>query len=450
MNKISAKLTAYFFIVVCIMEISLIGYLRQNIVHSRIEEEFSRLLETGSNHRDVLTEYYSETTVKHIVLMEKGSDRSVLITNESREVIASSEQAGVLEGYIPNNLPAGEDRIIAEDWKDSPYIISAHPYSAGEEQQGAVVMFQSTDPIEQLVHKLNVYFVLAGVISGIALLIIYAALSKILTSPLIRMKNATEKLSGGNFDVSLPFIGNDELGELSGSIQKLADDLERLKKERNEFLASIAHEISTPLTYLIGYSKVAMRQGLDDEERRHYLTIIEEESDRIKQLVDNLLELAKMDENSFTIVKEHFAARPFFEDLQKRMEPSFLEKNMTLSLVCDEGTEVYADVLRLEQIVLNVLDNALKHSLDGSEVKVEVSEQDGKTRIAVTDFGTGIPAEHLPFIFEKLYRVDKSRSRASGGSGIGLAVVKELAEAHGGSVEAESRVGEGSTFTIVL
>ncbi|MBY0221319.1 HAMP domain-containing protein [Sporosarcina aquimarina] len=453
MNRISIKLTAYFFIAVLIMETSLILYLHQNIIHTRVDEEFSRLLATGSNHRDVLSENYSDTTMKHIVLMEKDEEREVLITNNQGEIIRSSEEnIEALKRDLPqvNDLDLQTDQILVSDWKRSSYIVSTHPYKVNPSQSGYVIMFQSTHPIEQLVRKLNLHFGLAGVTSVVALLIIYAVLSKFLTRPLIRMKKATEKLSKGNFNVSLPFIGSDELGELSTSIQKLADDLERLKTERNEFLASVAHELSTPLTYLIGYSKVAMRQGVSEQERQHYLAIIAEESDRMKELVKNLLDLAKMDENTFTVSKEYFEARPFFEDIFKLVEPSFKLKKLKLNLICDTDFKIHADPLRLEQIVLNLLDNALKYSVEQSTVTMKVSKKGKKSVISVVDVGIGIPLEEIDFIFEKLYRVEKSRSRTLGGSGIGLAIVKELVEAHDGSIDVISNLGEGSTFTIII
>lgn len=453
MNKVSIKLAAYFFISVLIMETILMFYLHQNIIHTRVDEEYSRLLASGSNHRDVLEDNYSDMTLTHIALMETDGEREVVIT-DSKGIIASSsdENNSIVKQYasLLKDLDVDEDRILISDWQESPYIISAHPYKIDSSHSGYVVMFQSTRSIEQLVNKLNLHFGFAGGVSVIALFIIYAILSKFLTRPLIRMKEATEKLSKGEFDVSLPFVGNDELGELSGSIQKLASDLKRLKSERNEFLASIAHELSTPLTYLIGYSKVAMRQELDDKERIHYLAIIAEESDRMKDLVKNLLDIAKMDETTFTVSKESFWVRPFFEDIHRLVRPSYKLKKLSLDLLCDVDFQIYADPVRLEQIVLNLLDNAFKYSEEDTTVTLKVTKKEEETVISVTDVGIGIPPEDIEFIFEKLYRVEKSRSRSSGGSGMGLAIVKELVEAHGGSIEVESKLGEGSTFTVTI
>jgi len=435
------------------METFLIFYLHQNIIHTRVDEEYSALLASGSNHRDVLEDNYSETTIKHIALMEIEGNREVIIT-DGAGIIASSwdENSSTIKQYLSllRDLELDEDKILVSDWEDSPYIISAHPYQINSSIFGNVVMFQSTSSIEQLVDNLDLHFGLAGGASFIVLLIIYAILSKFLTRPLIRMKEATEKLSKGEFDVGFPYVGKDELGELSNSIRKLATDLERLKTERNEFLASIAHELSTPLTYLIGYSKVAMRQELNDDERQHYLTIITEESNRMKDLVRDLLDLAKMDETAFTVSKETFWVRPFFVDLHRLVAPSFKMKKLDLVLLCNVDFQVEADPLRLEQIVLNLLDNASKYSEENTMVTLKVEKKEGKTVITVTDMGIGIPSEDIEFVFEKLYRVEKSRSRISGRSGIGLAIVKELVEAHNGSIQVESVLGKGSTFTIII
>lgn len=453
MQKISTKLTAYFIIAFLVLETVLMVYLHQNIIHARVDEEYSRLLASGSNHRNVLEDHYSEETIAHIVLMEAGKDREVIITGLNNEIIRSS--VNNVESYssylsIIRNTDIRKDQILIPGWKDSPYIVSAHPYDVGGGHSGYVVMFQSSQPIERLVSKLNQHFGLAGGASIIILFVIYSILSKFLTRPLIRMKEATEKLSEGNFDVNLPTMGNDELGELSIAIKKLATDLERMKNERNEFLASISHELSTPLTYLIGYLKVAMRDELSEQERSHYLQIIAEESNRMKDLVKDLMDLAKMDEVMFTVTKEKFSAKQFIEDIHQLVYPSFSLKKIELKLICKDEFTIFADPLRVEQMALNLLDNALKYSDAHSTVTLEIYKEKNNSVLTVTDEGIGISLDEIDLIFEKLYRIEKSRSRAFGGSGLGLAIVKELVEAHDGTIEVESAVGVGSRFTVKI
>lgn len=453
MNKISTKLAAYFIVSFLVLETVLMMYLHQNIIHTRVDEEYSRLLASGANHRNVLKDHYSDETITHIILMEAEGDRGVIITEKNGKVIRSSDEK--LETLLPSlsflQSPQNQyDQIVMPNWKDSPYIVSAHPYEVDENRSGYLLMFQSSEPIERLVGKLNFHFGLAGGAIILVLFVIYSILSKFLTRPLIRMKEATEKLSEGKFSVSLPAGGNDELGELSVAIRKLATDLERMKKERNEFLASISHELSTPLTYLIGYLKVAMRKELTNEERNRYLSIIAEESNRMKDLVKNLMDLAKMDELTFTVSKIKFPAQQFFEDVYRLVVPSFDLKNVKLHLICQEDFQVDADPVRLEQIVLNLLDNALKYSEEHTTVTLAIAKEKQRTVISVKDEGIGIPVEQIDQIFEKMFRVEKSRSRTFGGSGLGLAIVKELVEAHGGTIEVKSELGKGSLFTIAI
>ncbi|PIC58024.1 two-component sensor histidine kinase [Sporosarcina sp. P12(2017)] len=452
MNKISTKLAASFIISFLILDALLMIYLHQTITHARVDEELDRLLKTGSNHRNVLEDNYTETTLHHIILMESGGERDVAILDDRGNIVQHSlENEEILIPYISelNEKQLAEDTILPVDWKKSPYLVSVHPYEATG-NSGALVMLQSTIPIRQLVNQLNVHFLLAGGGSIVVLFVVYLLLSKWLTRPLIRMKEATEQMSEGLYDVDLPKLSNDELGELAASIRKLSNDLSRVKRERKEFLASVSHEMGTPLTYLIGYAKVAQRTELNDTERFNYLSIIEEEAERLKTLVKNLMDLAQMDEMTFTVTKSEFAAEEFIRDIVQLVQPSFDLKGITLRIEQVRDFPIVADRMRLEQIILNLLDNALHYSETSSTVIIRAFQDKKHVLLQVEDSGCGIAVENQQQIFEKLYRVEKSRSRSFGGAGLGLATVKELTEAHGGTIEVESELDQGSIFTVRL
>ncbi|WP_025785356.1 cell wall metabolism sensor histidine kinase WalK [Sporosarcina sp. D27] len=452
MNKISTKLAASFIISFLIMDTLLMVYLHQTITNARVDEELDRLLKTGSNHRNVLEDNYTETTLNHIILMESGGERDAVILDDAGNVLQHSlENEEILAPYltkIKEERPT-EDMIIPVNWKKSPYLVSFHPYEV-QGNSGFLVMLQSTAPIRQLVGQLNVHFLLAGGGSIVILLVVYMLLSKWLTRPLIRMKEATEQISEGYFNVDLPTFSNDELGELAASIRKLSNDLSRVKRERNEFLASVSHEMGTPLTYLIGYAKVAQRTELDNSERFKYLSIIEEEAERLKTLVKNLMDLAQMDEMTFTVMKTEFSSARFIRDIVQLVQPAFDMKGIVLLHESVDDFTLVADRMRLEQIILNLLDNALHYSESGTSVTVRAFQEKKQTILQVEDNGCGIPVKNQQQIFEKLYRVEKSRSRSFGGAGLGLAIVKELTEAHGGTIDVQSELGKGSTFTIRL
>ncbi|PID23202.1 two-component sensor histidine kinase [Sporosarcina sp. P3] len=452
MNKISTKLAASFIISFLILDTLLMVYLHQTITHARVDEELDRLLKTGSNHRNVLEDNYTETTLHHIILMESGGERDVAILDDEGTIIHHSlSNEEILVPYVSelHDKQLTEDTILPVDWETSPYLVSVHPYEV-KGNSGALVMLQSTIPIRQLVNQLNAHFLLAGGGSIVVLFVVYLLLSKWLTRPLIRMKEATEQMSEGLYDVDLPKLSNDELGELAASIRKLSNDLSRVKRERKEFLASVSHEMGTPLTYLIGYAKVAQRTELDDTERFNYLSIIEEEAERLKTLVKNLMDLAQMDEMTFTVTKSEFSAEEFIRDIVQLVQPSFDLKGIMLVIEQVRDFPLVADRMRLEQIILNLLDNALHYSETGSTVIVRAFQDKKHTVLQVEDSGCGIAEENQQQIFEKLYRVEKSRSRSFGGAGLGLATVKELTEAHGGTIEVQSELEKGSIFTVRL
>src|SRR5699024_3917542 len=275
-------------------------------------------------------------------------------------------------------------------------------------------------------------------------------LSKLITNPLIKMKEATSQLSKGNHKVALHTERKDELGELANSITKLSKDLKQMKQDRNEFLASVAHELRTPLTYIKGYADIINRPDLPKEEIDTYAVIIQEEADQLNRLVKDLFQLAKMDENTFVIRQEDVRLCDILQHVQNRQPFVLKEKEITLQIECEEGITAFIDEDRIEQVLIILLQNAAAHAKEQSDIVLAVTETENSTIISVADEGKGIPEKDLPYIFDRLYRVDKSRSRASGGSGLGLAIAKEIVEAHDGTIDIASELGKGTTVTIQI
>ncbi|WP_419159606.1 sensor histidine kinase [Rossellomorea sp. BNER] len=426
-------------------------YLHDNIVDTRVTEEFQSLLSRGNSHRDVLEDTYSEGTLHHIALMESKTDTEVVITNTKKEIIASSKAPTKgMSNIIRDHTPAQLNRngvLIESNWKEMNYLATVTEFSTGTED-GYVYMFKNTGPLRTLIDRLNMHFLLAGLSSLVILGLIHFLLSKIVTRPLVKMKEATEKLSNGEFAVKLPDLGNDELGKLSQSIQKLSNDLENIKRDRVEFLASISHELRTPLTYIQGYTNVALREDIQNSDRKEYLEIIQEESKMIVTLIENLFELAKIDENNFSISKEPIMIFPFLKKILLKVTPAFKSKNIELLFSCKSEHSINADPLRLEQIIINLLDNALKYSPPSTSTQILVKEQEEEVIISIHDQGVGIPEQEIPHLFNRLYRVEKSRSRELGGAGLGLSIVKELVEAHGGKVTIKSKENQGTCVEI--
>lgn len=453
MNKISFKIGLLFFLTIFLLETISMFFLHNNIIHSRVHEELSALQTRGNNHREVLEASFHDETIRHIAMMEARTDTQVILTKPDGSIYMSSnkvtdEMKQILRD-TPKEIPH-EGLILEDNWKKATYIASISPVVIDQQIDGYVFMFQNTQKIKDLISGLNQHFLIAGLLSLLFMMIIIVFLTRVVTHPLIKMSEATKRISKGDLSVSLPKLGKDEIGELGESIKVLASDLEILKNERNEFLASISHELRTPLTYIKGYADIARRKETKEQDRKHYLDIIHEESLKLSNLVKELFNLAKMDENTFSIEKEEVHLRPYFQGIIEKVSPALKEQYMNLFLDCPDDLYLSIDPIRFEQVILNLLDNARKYSEPYTQIKVEVKRMSGKIHIKVQDEGKGIPEEDLPRIFERFYRVDKSRTRALGGSGLGLAIVKQLVEAHGGTVEAKSSTNKGTTFEIVL
>jgi signal transduction histidine kinase len=450
--KISTKLTVYFTFVVFILFVVILIFLHESIVNSRIEEEINSIQARGESHRDVLEDNYTQQTLQHIVLMESKTSAVVVVTDKQKNMIiasdnVSAEMERVLEKTFEASYP--DSIMLNDDYRNDDYIVSVSSYRVNS-QDGYIFMFQPTGPLRALIKELNSHFLIAGGLSLALMIIIHFILSKILTRPLIKMKSATERINRGDYDVRLHQTGNDEISQLSKAIQTLSDDLKTIKTERAEFLASISHELRTPLTYVQGYTNIAQRNDIGEQERREYLHIIEEETGTIVQLVENLFELAKLDENTFTIYKETVEICPFLNRLYLKVKPAFDNQYIQLHFNCTNNPVILADPIRLEQILLNLLDNAKKYSKKDTTVSLAVTTDSKSAIFTLEDEGTGIPEDEIPNIFTRLYRVEKSRSREHGGSGLGLSIVKELVEAHSGDIQVKSKVGKGTIIQLVI
>jgi two-component system, OmpR family, sensor histidine kinase ArlS len=451
--KISIKLGLWIFFCILFIETFSMIFLHDHLVHSQVDQELQSLLARGNSHRAVLEISSDPGTLHHIGLMESHTDTMIVITNTKGKIILSSSNVDrsmqtILKMPI-HSIPQN-GQVLQSDWKNEKYISTVTKIEKKGKTTGYVYMFKQTDEIQKLISQLNGHFLLAFLLVLVFIVITIFILTKVLTKPLLSMLEATKKLSKGDFSVSLPAPSRDELGELSESIQTLARDLNYLKKERNEFLASVSHELRTPLTYIQGYSDIARRKEINEENRIQYLDIIHEESIRVSQLLKELFELAKLDQNTFSIKKERVDLCSFLNTIYEKVLPAFNNKGIQLKLACHKSIFIQIDPARFEQVILNLLDNSLKYSQEGTTTYLRATETNGNTQITIKDQGSGIPQEDLPYIFDRLYRVDKSRARATGGFGLGLAIVKQIVEAHGGEISVDSSPGTGTCFKVLL
>jgi two-component system phosphate regulon sensor histidine kinase PhoR len=227
--------------------------------------------------------------------------------------------------------------------------------------------------------------------------------------------------------------------------------LERLERVRQEFLSNVSHELRTPLTAILTFVETLEEGAIDDpEHNRRFLSIIRRNSERMHNLINDILELSAIEAGTVEVEPEQVFLPALVNDCLTALASRAASAGVRLRNEVEGEVFIRADARRLEQMLTNLLDNAIKFNAEGGEVRIGHERAGTRDRIHVADTGEGIAPEHVERIFERFYRVDRARSRALGGTGLGLAIVKHLARAHGGEATVHSTPGQGSTFTIEL
>ncbi|MBM4381833.1 MAG: PAS domain-containing protein [Deltaproteobacteria bacterium] len=239
-------------------------------------------------------------------------------------------------------------------------------------------------------------------------------------------------------------------GERQGVVAVFHDvsEIRRLESHRREFVANVSHELRTPLTAIQGYAETLAANDLEPERRKQYVETITRNAERLRALIEDLLELARVEGGKRTLAPEAIDASAFIAALLRELRPRLEARRLAAS--CVGAAQVLADRRALEQIVQNLLDNAVKYTEPGGRIEVRLSRDGARARIEVADTGIGIPERDRARVFERFYRVDKARSRDLGGTGLGLSIVKHLAQAMDGDIFVTSAEGQGSTFTVTL
>ncbi|HEY6072218.1 MAG TPA: ATP-binding protein, partial [Anaerolineales bacterium] len=255
------------------------------------------------------------------------------------------------------------------------------------------------------------------------------------------------------FDLRVVPLHGGEREATEGAIGVFFDitQLEKLERVRQEFLSNVSHELRTPLTAILAFVETLEADTLkENEDNRRFLSIIRRNAARMHALIDDILELSAIEAGTVKVKPAEIKLWPLIRDILTALEAKAESRGIAIENFVPEDAVVFADPQRLEQMLTNLVDNAIKFNRSGGRLTIRFEEDERWTHILIQDTGEGIPAHHLERLFERFYRVDRARSREMGGTGLGLAIVKHLARAHGGDVSVKSKLGEGSVFAIQL
>ena len=369
------------------------------------------------------------------------------------EVVAVLGGKASANGLYKEELPGGNWLLSTFGFADdaSVYGLYVSAIVSGGRTTGALVYSVSEQELYSrlLYIRRQIVYWLLGV--ALATLITVIFMSRIVTRPIKALSEGIEHMSVGDFSHRVIIRGHSEYAQLAAAFNMMSEKLENLDRSRGQFVSNASHELKTPLaTMKILIESLIYQDAFDPAMTREFLTDIDKEIDRLNRIVSDLLTLVNIDSGGMKLSLSDVDLHELLLEQVKRLAPLARENGIELECSAKEALETSGDAVKLQQVIYNVIDNAIKYTPRGGSVQASLIRSGRRAIIRVTDTGIGIPQADLPHVFDRFYRVDKARSRATGGTGLGLSIVKQIVALHGGTITAESEEGKGSTFTIDL
>ncbi|MEJ2053260.1 MAG: ATP-binding protein [Calditrichaceae bacterium] len=322
----------------------------------------------------------------------------------------------------------------------------------GEQYESAQSLIRESYLARTLIRSLLITLIFTGVIG----LILFAYL----TRRLRKMNEVVKQFEDGHYKNRVQFKGTDELSQLSASFNAMADkiesNIEALKETdrlRRELVANVSHDLRSPLAALRGYLETIQMKDkkLNENQRQEYLDILLDTTSGLEKLVEDLFELSKLDAKQIKAHFEPFTIKDLIFDVVAKFKPKAQQKNIELKIDVPDGLpQVVADVGLIERVLSNLIENSIRYTPENGRINIFVVRENEHVRVKVADTGQGIEQDQLPHIFERFYRVEKSRAEDTGGSGLGLAIANKIMEVHNSKIDVESKINVGSTFSFEL
>jgi len=298
------------------------------------------------------------------------------------------------------------------------------------------------------INTINRLLIFTGLISIILALFLGVFISRQISKPISRVIHKAAGIAQGSYGESIVEESNTkEINELVQTVNNLAETLKKQESLSKQASLDIAHELRTPLTTVQGNLEAILDGVMDLDTER--INVMHQEILRINRLVDDLSKLSKYESEALKLNKTEFDVYEFIEQVVKSVESDFIKENKEISFN-GQSQVILADRDKINQVMVNLIANAKKFTSEDGKVEISISTKNDRTQINIKDNGIGISEKDLPMIFERFYRADKSRSRRSGGAGIGLTIVKTIIEAHGGDIKISSNIGQGTEVTIII
>lgn len=372
-------------------------------------------------------------------------------------------QGMMIRALMAELEPVFDNQVVAKSFYHPLYgedmlLVAVPVTQADGSVAGAVILNAPVRGLDEFLQRLYLYIGGLGLAALFLTFLLVRGLARGITQPLRNMEQAAAAMAHGDYAARVKVDSDDEVGELGRSLNVLAQELERfvagtarMEKLRRDFVANISHELRTPLTVIRGYTEALLDGTIEEASQANkYHRLMRDETVRLEGLINELLDLSRLQNEGSELAMEKVPLTAIAESVMTMLKPRADQSGVRLTLKADEDAEIRGNGDRLTQLLLILLDNALKFTPAGGEIRVSINRGGTEVTLKVADNGRGIAREDLPFIWERFYKADKSHSRAAAGTGLGLAIAREIVTRHGAKAEVTSELGRGTTFTITF
>lgn len=452
--------------------LSLLGFLLVVLIKPYYREDRINTISNISNTIEtlLLKDNVSEADIDSTARLVIGNNVCTIIYNENGKEIYSSDSLGQLcmldksvligeETYIIKNEP---EKFIETLKNNSPFTITLQSditdtemIMYGEQFKGNLANYYLAintplEPVESYINFiLNQYLYIALFIIGVSFVVAFF-LAKRISKPIVNMKNEANKLAQGNYDAKFETKSFSEINDLATTLDDATHKLSQVNDLRKDLVANVSHDIKTPLTMIQAYAEMIKDiSGDDPSKRNEHLDVILKETEYLNKLVSDMSELSKLQSGVIEINKDNFDFKDCTNKVILLLKQLLIEKNINLVTNLDDAV-LYADEIKISQVVYNFLSNAIKHSDNDSTIEINIIDSEESVKLEVIDYGEGISEDVLPYIWDRYYKVDKNFNRNVNSTGLGLAIAKAILEAHNAKYGVSSKLGEGSTFYFEL
>ena len=460
----------FIYLIITLLSLLALGIMVSQMLRSQyLDNEISQMRSDMNTVIDIAERYLngeiSYYAFANQIIIKSNRDNNIICVLDSAGenwLLADPLGKDFMENEpVQKQLKSGFDQIKSgqavqivstlENLYQTQAITMGVPIVAEGKVTGAIFIYSELKELDKSLGVIYRQILNAAGISMLMALILVYLFSRYMVKDLRKINTAAKSLSKGDFTTRVKLETQNEIGQLGDTFNNMAEELQKLEGLRISFVANVSHELRTPLTSIQGFVQGILDGAINKDDQDTYLSTVLDETKRLNLLISDLLELSKIESGKFPLNNRIFDINELIRRCLITFEQGIENKKLDVQVILeDERLYANADPDRIAQVITNLIDNAVKFSRQEGTLVLRAQVREDKIYVSVKDTGEGIPDKDLPFIFERFYKVDKSRGRKQQGTGIGLSIVKKIIDQHGQKIWVESKLNEGSVFTFSL